>query len=312
MERPDPLLVSPIVPGAGCPERTRRAALTIAAVALACHAAAQTPVRPRILVMPFENIRRDAAIVWLGEASSVLLADDLNALGAAAITREERRQAFERLQVPPSAMLTDATVIRIGELVRASDVVTGTLQIEDGALVVHARAITLDTGRVSHDIVERGPVAELFAIVDRVARRLVPSGGARSDARADPPIATFENYIKGLLADAPARAIAYLNAALAATPAFDRARLALWDVYAEQGDHASALAAVTPVAAGSPWSRRATFLAGLSYLQLNRYDEAFATFKALADAQPTATALNNLGVVQIRRTPTPQTGLPAY
>src|SRR5205814_4334926 len=115
------------------------------------------------------------------------------------------------------------------------------------------------------------------------------------DARADPPIATFENYIKGLLADAPARAIAYLNAALAATPAFDRARLALWDVYAEQGDHASALAAVTPVAAGSPWSRRATFLAGLSYLQLNRYDEAFATFKALADAQPTATALNNLG-----------------
>src|SRR5205814_9814607 len=118
----------------------------------------QTPVRPRILVMPFENIRRDAAIVWLGEASSVLLADDLNALGAAAITREERRQAFERLQVPPSAMLTDATVIRIGELVRASDVVTGTLQIEDGALVVHARAITLDTGRVSHDIVERGPV----------------------------------------------------------------------------------------------------------------------------------------------------------
>ena len=48
--------------------------------------------------------------------------------------RDERRQAFERLQVPPAATLTDATVIRIGELVGASEVIVGTLQLEDDAL----------------------------------------------------------------------------------------------------------------------------------------------------------------------------------
>ena len=67
----------------------------------------------RILVMPFENVTRNGRIFWLGEASAVLLADDLNALGSDAITREERRHAFERLQVPPAAALTDATVIRM-------------------------------------------------------------------------------------------------------------------------------------------------------------------------------------------------------
>ena len=46
-------------------------------------------------------------------------------LGADAITREERQQAFERLQVPPAAALTDATVIRIGQLVGAARVVVG-------------------------------------------------------------------------------------------------------------------------------------------------------------------------------------------
>src|ERR1035437_2659087 len=76
-------------------------------------AAAQTPSPSRILVMPFENVTRDSRIFWLAEASAVILADDLNALGANAITREERRQAFERLQVPPAAALSDATVIRI-------------------------------------------------------------------------------------------------------------------------------------------------------------------------------------------------------
>src|SRR5438105_545965 len=78
----------------------------------------------RLLVMPFENVSHDSRIFWLGEASAVLLADGLNALGTNAITREERVQAFERLQVPPAAALTAATVIRIGQLVGASRVVS--------------------------------------------------------------------------------------------------------------------------------------------------------------------------------------------
>ena len=44
----------------------------------------------RLLVMPFENVKRDGSIFWLGEASSVLLTDDLNAFGLNAITRPER------------------------------------------------------------------------------------------------------------------------------------------------------------------------------------------------------------------------------
>src|SRR5438093_909181 len=90
----------------------------------------------RILVMPFENLKREGRIFWLAEASAVLLTDDLNALGANAITRQERQQAFERLQVPPVAALSDATVIRIGQLVGAAQVVVGSLEIENGTLLV--------------------------------------------------------------------------------------------------------------------------------------------------------------------------------
>ena len=278
-------------------------------------AIAQTPPPSRILVMPFENVTRDSRIFWLGEAAAVVLADDLNALGASAITREERRQAFEHLQVPTAAALTEATVIRIGQLVGAAQVVLGTLELSNEILIVHARDIALEAGRVQTDVVERGPVPDLFAIFERVARRIAP-GSTRSPAdveRQHPPLAAFENYIKGLLAETPDTAIRYLDTALKLAPAFDRARLALWHVYVEQGDHGHALEAVTPVGAGSSWARRARFLAGLSQLNLKKYDDAFATFKALADAQPTATVLNNLGVVQLRRgAVTPQTGVPAY
>src|SRR6185295_8229627 len=112
----------------------------------------------------------------------------------------------------------------------------------------------------------------------------------------------------GLLAETPATAISYLDSALAQLPSFDRARLALWDVYTEQGDHQRALTAVASVGGDSPWAPRARFLAGLSQLNLKKFDDAFATFKALPDADSTPTVLNNLGVVQLRRGATTQTG----
>lgn len=281
--------------------------------------AAQTIPAPdavRVLVMPFENVKRDASILWLGEASAVLLEDNLNALGLSAITRPERQQAFGRLQVPPAAVLTDATVIRIGQLVGAAQVIVGSLQREDDALVVRARSLALEAGRVQADVTERGPVADLFDIYDRVARRLAPSPPAASiggqAAPERPPVAAFESFVKGLLAETPATAINYLNAALTRHPMYDRVRLTMWDVYAEQGDHQRALAAVQPVPASSPWARRARFLAGLSQLSLDKLDDAFGTYKALTDQQPTPTALNNLGVVQARRGGNAQSGLPAY
>ena len=268
----------------------------------------------RILVMPFENTTRESRIFWLSEASAVLLADDLNLLGADAITREERRQAFDRLQVPPAASLTHATVIRLGQLVGAGQVVVGTLQLHDEALVVQARSIALETGRITSSITERAPLGDLFDIFERVARRLgAPSSRSTEEVRREnPPVAAFENYIKGLLAETPETAIAYLNAALKIQSTFDRARLTLWRVYEDQGDYDLALRAARGVTSDSRSIPRARFLSGLSLLELKGYDEAFATFEKLADERPTAAVWNNIGVVQLRRGATPQTGLPAY
>jgi tetratricopeptide (TPR) repeat protein len=269
------------------------------------HAAyAQDPASARTLVMPFENPKRDTRIFWLGEASAVLLTDELNAVGSAAITREERRQAFDHLEVPPVAALTDATVIRIGQLVGAASVIVGSLQLDGEELSVRARSITLDTGRVRVDVTEHGPLPDLYAIFERVAKRVAPSAGPTGSQLLSlqlPPVAAFENYIKGLLAETPDTAITYLNASLALQPSFDRARLALWDVYSDQGEYDEALAAVLPIRADAANGPRARFLAGLSQLELKLYDDAFRSFSALVEAKPSPSVLNNLGIISLRR-----------
>jgi Tfp pilus assembly protein PilF len=267
--------------------------------------------RERFLVVPFENPASEARIYWVSEASAVLLADDLNAFGTHAHTREERLDAFERLQVPPVASLSHATVIRLGQVVGATHVVTGSFRLTDGMMSVRAQSIRLDTGQMEHEFVEAGPLEDLFAIFARVSRRLAgPS--ASGDPPARPALPVFENYIKGLVATSTPAKVGYLGAAIKLDPDFDRARLALWNVHHDEGNGQVALVTAAAVPETSPMYARARFSVALSLIQLKRLDDAFATLRTLADRAPSATVLNNIGVIQLRRPVTPQTGRATY
>jgi tetratricopeptide (TPR) repeat protein len=298
--------------------------LTIAAICLCAGPAAAQTTGPRVLVVPFENVQREPRLHWLGEAAAVLLADGLNARGVPAITRAERAGAFEQLNLPLAAPLTRATVIKVGQLVGASEVIVGGVKLDGDMLVVEARSIRVDVGRLQPTASERATLPDLFSIFDRLAEKLSPSAPAGSSSKTDPqpPLDAFENYIKGLLAENLATRASFLEAAIKQFPRYDRAHLALWDVRTEQGDDAAALAVARAVPPASRLERRARFFAGVSLVNLKRHDEAFETFQALignspvpplgSGAKPGAAVYNNLGVVQLRRGSTPQTGTATY
>ena len=256
----------------------------------------------RSLVLPFEPVSRDARLRWLGEASALLLTEGLIELKIPAITRDDRVRAFERLRVPTTAALSHATVIRLGELVGATQVVVGTIGGSDDELVVRARAMQLDTGRMSAEIVERGTLADLFAVHDRVARRLATDSPLTSERpTVAPAAAVFELYVKGLLASAPATRRSFLSQAMTSDPGFHRVRLALWDAYTEEGEHQRALAAVRPVPVEDRSWRDAQFRASLSMMSLGQYQGAYDVLTALNEARPDPAVLNNLGVIRLRR-----------
>lgn len=296
-----------------------RLVFVLALVALhgaARSAAAQPVAAPaateRFLVLPFDNPAHTARIYWLGEASAVVLADHLNALGRRAYTREERLEAFEQLQVPAVASLTHATVIRLGQLVGATHVVTGSLRLTGEQIAIHTQNIRLDTGRLENEVEESGALADLFVLFDRVGRRLAAMPAAGPPLGAPPALPVFENYVKGLMAAATPAKVGFLNAAITLDPAFDRARLALWAVQQDAGHPQAALVAAAAVPETSRLYPQARFDIALSLIQLKRLDDAFATLKTLGDRVPSATVMNNIGVIQMRRPVTPQTGKATY
>ncbi|MBM4131903.1 hypothetical protein FJ250_12905 [bacterium] len=253
---------------------------------------------PRVLVFPFENASRDAQLTWLGEGAALLLSDRLRDAGADALTRDERLQLFERLQVPPLTSLSRATVLRLGHLVGAQELITGEVMRDGDDVVIRARRILLDTGVMEPDVSERAPAAGLLPAFDRLSRRVHPLAAdtpAPSSA-SRPPLAAFERYVRGLLAATPQTQASLLEEAVAAFPALDAARVALWEVRTAAGDHKAAVAAARAVPEGSPLFADAQFRMGLSYLHLERGADAVVVWKALHERAPAPGSLNNIGV----------------
>jgi len=281
-------------------------------------ASAQSIVVERPLVLPFAVVvdgdvpGGQGAGFWLGEAAALLMAEELDARGIPVFSRAERVAAFASLQLPVTAPLTRATMIRVAELVGATELVVGEIRL-GSRLTMTARIISLETARDRVRAQADGTQTDIYGVVERIASQLAPQ--VRDQDRHEDhrlPIGAFENYVKGLVATTPAVQEKFIEAARQQVPTDERVLLAAWEFYASQGAHDKALTAATSVSRDARLDRQARYAAALSLIELRRFDEAYQALQALHGEQPSPVLSNAIGVVQVRRGSTPQTGLPTY
>ena len=267
-----------------------------------------------IIVLPFDNPAQEARLTWMREGAAILLTDVLAAAGAPIIERDERLQAFDRLQLPAHATLSRASAIRIGEALGASAVVSGTMLMDGDELTVRARVVRLDRGRLLPEVSATGPLAELFDVFGRLAQviRDTPAPPALTNDRFAPSPQVFELYVKGLVAETPSTARAFLEQALKTAPRFDRVRVALWDLLSEADEHQRALDVVSAIAKESTLFREGRFRRSLSLMDLKRHEDALNTLRAMQAESPSAPVANAIGVAELRRTTTNVPGRATY
>ena len=295
--------------------RARLIACLIAAV-LAAPAVvrAQTTHGAPVIVVPFDNPTQDPRLGWMREGAAILLSEMLMSSGDVVIDREERLQAFDRLQLPSNAVLSRASTIKVGQVVAASLVVGGTIAMQGDQLIARARGVRIDTGRLLAEMEASGAVSDLYGIFGRLAQQVRGSTEAPSPIsdRLPPAPQVFELFVKGLVADTPSAALAFLEQTLKAAPQFDRARLAIWDIHSEASDYLKALDAVTAIRATSRFSRDGRFRRSLSLINLKRWDDALETLRALQKDEASAPVSNAIGVAELRRVASPAPGRAAF
>ncbi len=277
-------------------------------------ASAQVPAGSAIIVLPFENPAQEARLTWMREGAAILLSETLAAAGEIVVDREERLQAFDRLQLPASANLSRASTIRVGQAISATLVISGTIAMQTDQVVARARVVRLDTGRLLPEVEARGPLSDLFGVFGVLGQRIRASSAIVTPAidRLPPTPQVFELYVKGLIAETPSTALAFLEQALKAAPQFDRARLAIWDLHSESSGHQKALDVVSAIRPDSRFYREARFRRSLSLMNLKRFDDALQTLRAMQTEEPSATVSNAIGVAELRRATTVQPGRATY
>ena len=177
-------------------------------------------------VLPFANRTSaadpaQASLDWIGESIAETVRDAIGSRGAVTPSRAETEEAYRQLNLRPLSILTEASMLKIGEALDAEQVVYGSFEfladpaaphgIADGSLKITARIFDRRRFKQSSEFIESGNLEDLPALEAHLAwRALVLLTPRLAPAEADfrslrPPVRldAEENYVRGLLARTP-------------------------------------------------------------------------------------------------------------
>ena len=278
-----------------------------------------------VLVLPFSNqsnsINNSANIDWIGESIAEAVRESLAAEGVLALEREDRLEAFRRLSLRSNALLTRASVIKVGEALDASEVIYGHYELalaspgssggSRGTLRIGARILDLRHMRQGADIEESGDLEDLATLEARLSwdtlHALAPkSAPPEEEFLADRPrvrLDALESYIRGLLAGNPEQQHRFFMQAARLDGAYSQPCFQLGKSFWGKKDYRVAAGWLGRVHRGDPHYLEAQFFLGLCDYQVGDYTSAVKCFETVAASVPLNEVYNDLGAAQMRTNP---------
>jgi len=272
-----------------------------------------------IVTMPFENLSGRTEYNWVGESFAAALADLFDKPGLVAIRPDERNVAYKQEGLPPTAILTRATMIKIAERAGASLVVMGTYRIagegRESTIAITGRVVDIREGRlVGKEYNRGGPLVDLQKLQGDLAYEILYQHNqalpfSRDQITTDAtiaPIGAFENFIKGTLTrDRDAR-IGFLDHAIKEYAEktklqYIAAIFELGRIRFEAAEYKEALEQLVLVDGKNPRYDEAQFYVGVAQDALGQTEAALATLKNLAARLPLFEVYNNIGVLLIKK-----------
>jgi TolB-like protein/Tfp pilus assembly protein PilF len=262
-----------------------------------------------ILVLPFDNRSGQPTLDWIGDSFPDTLNQRLNSAGFLTISHDDRQFALDHLGLPLDFRPTRATTLRIAQTLDANFVIVGSYNVSGGRIQVQAQVLEVDKLRMSAPLEDSSELPRLFDVEDavawKIARQIDPQFSVALQtflaASSGVNITAFENYIRGLDARTHQERIQRLNAAVAASPTYAEALLALGKQDFTDRNYKEAADTLEKVPPTSRVSLEAGFYLGLARFNDGKYAEAEAAFNFVATRLPLPEVINNQAVAAARQ-----------
>ncbi len=268
------------------------------------------------LVLPFFNHTQSQNLDWIGESIAESVGDSLASEGLLTLGRADRIEAYRRLSLRPGAEITHASIIKLAQALDASNVVYGSYELtpdatnpqSKGKLHISARVLDLKHMHPGADFDETRALEDLAAIEVRLGwqalKQLDPQTKLTQDdfLKDRPPVRidAVENYIRGLLAEAPEQRMRFFSTAARLDEHYSPPAFHLAKIYWEKKDYKGAAVWFERVTRSDPRYLEAQFFLGLCRFYLGDYPAAERCFSLVAEQMPLNEVYNNLGAAQAR------------
>lgn len=267
-----------------------------------------------VLVLPFDNKSGQSNLNWIGDSFPYTLDQRLSSAGFLTISRDDRIYALEHLGLPEEFRPSRASTIKIAQTLDADYVVVGSFTVTDpgtpqSRIEVQAQVVEINQLRMSEPIKETNTLPKLYdvenALAWQLARRMDPRFAVAQQtflgASGGVKLSSFENYIRGTGASTPDERLKRLEAAVAETPNYTAALLALGKEQYADRQFESAAATLAKVPQNDRLALEAGFYRGLARFNIAKYAEAESAFAFVASRLPLPEVVNDHGVAASRQ-----------
>jgi tetratricopeptide (TPR) repeat protein/TolB-like protein len=262
-----------------------------------------------VLVLPFDNRSGQSNLNWIGDSFPYTLDQRLNSVGFLTIGRDDREFALDHLGLPTDFRPSRATTIRIAQTLDADFVVVGSFNVQNGRIQVQAQVLEVNPLRMSPPLIDSAELPRLFdaenAIAWKLAQRMDPHFAVAEQtflaAAGGVRLSSFEDYIRGTSAPTSDERLKRLQAAVAETPDYTAALLALGKEQYAASQYEEAAATLAKVPPNDRLALEAGFYRGLARFNIAKYSEAAAAFAFVASRLPLPEVVNNQGVAESRQ-----------
>jgi len=267
-----------------------------------------------VLVLPFDNRSGRSNLNWIGDSFPYVLDQRLTSAGFLTISRDDRQYALDHLGLPPDFRPSRATTIRIAQMLDADFVVVGSFNVSNsgtdaGRIDVQAQVLEVNQLRMSEPLKDSSEFARLFdvenAVAWKVAKRMDPHFAVAEQtflaAAGGVRLSSFEDYIRGTSAPTSEERLKRLEAAVAETPDYSAALLALGKEQYAARQYEAAAATLAKLPPADSLALEAGFYRGLARFNIARYAEAASAFAFVAGSLPLPEVVNDQGVAASRQ-----------
>ena len=267
-----------------------------------------------VLVLPFDNRSGQSNLNWIGDSFPYTLDQRLTSAGFLTIGRDDRLYALEHLGLPEDFRPSRATTIRIAQTLDADYVIVGSFNVANpgtsaSRIDVQAQVLEVNQLRMSEPLSESADLPRLFdvenAIAWKVAQRIDPHFAVAEQtflsAAGGVRLSSFEDYIRGTSAPTSDERLKRLQSAVAETPNYTAALLALGKEQYKALQYEAAAATLAKVPSTDRVALEAGFFRGLARFNIAKYAEAESAFAFVATRLPLPEVVNDQGVAASRQ-----------